>query len=341
MTDDSLSPLPWHEPLLDAWRARRERLPQALLLYGPHGAGKGQLAAALAAVLLCERPDAAGSACGACAACGWLARGTHPDCLVVEPEAPTESKGEGKGEAGRARDITVGQIRELNRALALSPHGGRARAVLIRPAEALNPAAANALLKTLEEPPPGTHFLLTSHSPGRLLPTVLSRCQKTRVPLPDTAAANAWLAARGVESPGELLAEAGGAPLLAMAYAHARERRELSLAALARDALNDPLQAAGRLATADLAELVGRTGRFTHDLLRVRLGGRPYYFPGLAATLTELAGQVRLPALLKFQRELTAFSRDARHPLGALLFVESLLLQYAALFEGNPDGPRS
>ncbi len=151
------------------------RLAHAYLFLGPAGVGKATTARALAAALNCEQLGADGDACGVCPSCRRLQAGTHPDFLVISPE-------EGKTQ------IEIEQIRELRRLTEYPPLGGGWRVVVIKPAEALtvqNDAAANALLKTLEEPPPQHLLVLIARGEADLLPTIVSRCHKLAfAPLP-------------------------------------------------------------------------------------------------------------------------------------------------------------
>lgn len=195
---------PWQEAL---WQqlANRAQHAHAYLFYGPAGIGKRDLAERLMAQLLCQNPGA-GGACGQCKGCHLLAAGTHPDAFVLEPE-----------EADKA--IRVDQVRELVGFVVQTAQLGGRKVVLLEPVEAMNINAANALLKSLEEPAGNTVLLLVSHQPSRLLPTVKSRCVQQACPLPDHAAALAWLAHAlpecTPEQRDELLALAGGSPLMA------------------------------------------------------------------------------------------------------------------------------
>jgi DNA polymerase III delta' subunit len=165
------------------------RLPHALLLLGDPGSGAVVLAEALAARLLCQQAITAGvpfaAACGACSACHLVAAGSHPDLFRLEPEEGHEQ-------------IRVDEARAAVEFAGLRAGQGGRKVVLIPQAERLNIQAANGLLKTLEEPPAGTVFLLTTHRPARLLVTVRSRCQRVPLAPPDAQQALDWLVAGGL-----------------------------------------------------------------------------------------------------------------------------------------------
>jgi DNA polymerase-3 subunit delta' len=150
---------------------QKGRLAHAYLFLGPEGVGRASTARALAAALNCLTPLEDGDACGVCASCRRLSAGTHPDFLVIEP---TESL-----------QIKIEQIREFCRLTSYPPLGDGWRVALIKPAEVMNDAAANALLKTLEEPPERHLLVLTAQVEADLLPTIVSRCHKLAfAPLP-------------------------------------------------------------------------------------------------------------------------------------------------------------
>jgi len=212
------------------------KLPHALLIHGPRGIGKNALAIRFANLLLCESPMSS-SPCGRCEGCRWFRDGNHPDFRLVQPESMAEDPeveegGQGEERPGKkakpSNEIKVGQIRGLADFLYVGSHRGARRVALIHPAEAMNLNAANALLKGLEEPPTNAVFILVSHAPSRLLPTVRSRCVQLAAPLPDEAGALKWLAANGIAKPDRWLAFAGGAPLLALELATGDRSAELA-----------------------------------------------------------------------------------------------------------------
>lgn len=200
-------PYPW---LAGAWEAlgdylRQDRLPQALLIHGPAGVGKRALAEAFAMRLLCQ--ESGGEPCGRCVGCRLWAAGSHPHYHAVQPEEP-----------GKA--IPVDAIRALGGLFALKPQYPGWRLALIDPADAMNAPAANALLKTLEEPPERSLLILVSSAPGRLPATILSRCQRLKVQPPSKSEVLAWLSSLPTRhAPEELWAAASGAPLRALEMA--------------------------------------------------------------------------------------------------------------------------
>ncbi|MDO9227041.1 MAG: DNA polymerase III subunit delta' [Pseudomonadota bacterium] len=331
---------PWNADLFRQLGADPEHMPHAILLHGPAGVGKLELAIELARWSLCEQPSGEG-ACGVCDACNWFDQGNHPDFRRVEPveveaedaDAAPAKKAPKKG----SRVIKVEAIREISDFLSLSAHRGGWRVALIHPAEFMNAAAANALLKTLEEPPARVLLLLVSHQPRRLLPTVISRCRKVAVPLPQRARALAWLAAAGMADPESPLAEAGGAPLAALAYAEPERaaRREAFLDLLARPRQLDACQAAQTFQPV-LAEAWGWLARWVHDLLAQRLAGQSHYFPGREGSVVPIAATCALIDLLAFQRELAQAGRWLRHPLNAQLLLESWLIRYSEIAGARP-----
>jgi DNA polymerase-3 subunit delta' len=175
------SALPWQQCILERLSSleQQEKLPHAILLTGARGLGKTQLAASFATGLLCEMPGV--EPCGSCANCQLAGGGAHGDFRWIAPE-------EGK------RAIGVDAIRSAVTFMQQTSGYGSHKVLVIEPAEAMTAAAANALLKTLEEPPGKALLILVSHRPGELPATVRSRCQRYNLPHPSRSAALTWLA---------------------------------------------------------------------------------------------------------------------------------------------------
>lgn len=226
-----MSMLPWQAAHWDRLQASRQRdaLAHGLLFCGAAGLGKRAFVQRFVHGLLCSEP-VGGVACGHCRTCLLLAAGSHPDLALL---------GLGLRKDGVQRsEIVVDQIRELSARMAMNSQFGGWQVAIIDPADTMNPAAANALLKTLEEPAAQTMLILLADAPWRMPQTIRSRCQRIEFQLPAEADALAWLQAEGVHHPAEALAAAGGNPGLAQTWAAegALERRQevrKDLAALA------------------------------------------------------------------------------------------------------------
>lgn len=324
---------PWNQVLWQDLTRDRAKLPHAMLLHGPKGIGKRDFALNLAQWLLCETPGNDGP-CGHCKACGWYEQGAHPDFRLVEPDSETA----GDDDSGKksSKQISIKEIRALGDFLGLASHQGGWRVVVIHPAEQMNLAASNALLKTLEEPPANVLLILISHMPRRLLPTILSRCRKLALFLPSREQAREWLAAEGLEEAAEVLHEVGGAPLLAVECAEPErmERRRRFLEALA----TPDAQVLSRLAQESqqrLDESWGWLTRWVYDLIAVASAGEPRYYPDQSAVLNKLAARIRPVAVWQLQQELFQAGRWLRHPLNAQLLLESWLLRYLDTLEAR------
>jgi len=322
--------LPWLSgPLADALARARSH---ALLVQGPAGVGQLELAVKLAQSWLCETATAGQPACDHCASCKLFASGTHPDFQLLLPEAldapareslglPFEEPDAKAGKAKPSREIKVEAVRSLLSFAQATSARGRAKVVVIFPAEALNGVAANALLKTLEEPSGLLRFVLASHDSASLLPTIRSRCQPYPLALPERGAALAWLGARGVDGAEGLLAATGGRPQQALAWFQA------GLTDAAWQALPKRIARGETQSLADLAppRAIDALQRLCHDLVR-RSHGQPGQFFSSAA----LPVPRRAAPLLAWEAELRRAARHADHPLNASLWIEALVAQAQA-----------
>jgi DNA polymerase-3 subunit delta' len=329
--------LPWQLEAARAVLAQRTSWPHALLLHGPRGIGKHVMALNLAQALLCESPARDNLACGECPSCRYAVAGQHPDLmrlelLMIDPD---------EGVLKAAETIGIDRVRALTDFVQLTSHRQRAKVAVIAPADRMNAAAANALLKTLEEPPPGTYLILVVDQPGRLPPTILSRCRKLAAPLAAPADARAWLAAQGIEQPDIALAQAAGAPLAALAHADPGVQAE-------RRAWVDALVVPERMSVQALAARIDAGGRderkarlahvlewliaWTADLARVAAGGTARQNPDAEPALGRLASRVAPLPLFRYHRALLRQRAMIAHPLQPRLVVEALLIDYRALF---------
>ncbi|MBS0377015.1 MAG: DNA polymerase III subunit delta' [Proteobacteria bacterium] len=258
-----LPQLPWTqgERARLAAALRAGRLPHALLIHEAPGAGGEWLAFWTAQLALCEHRDEA--PCGRCAACRRVAARAHPDLLILAPEEDSSQ-------------IRIEQVRELGAELALTSHGGGYKVGVVSPADGLNRFAANALLKTLEEPPARTLLILVATQPSRLPATILSRCQRLKVAAPSRAASLTWLTAAGGEKPwGPALDTLGEAPLTALdsdpeAVAEAADDTRRTLEAFLAGTA-DPAATAERWTRSELPLRLRATENWLTD--RIRRGG--------------------------------------------------------------------
>lgn len=325
-TDGQL-PLPWlAEPLRQALATQRAH---ALLIHGPQGVGQFDLAVTLAQAWLCEGSSDA-RPCGRCASCRLVQSRSHPDLLVLLPEALREPLGWGSQDEGDtagddkpgkrkpSKEVRVDEVRQAIGFAQTTSARGRGKVVVIHPAERMNGISANALLKTLEEPPGDAKLLLSCAAPDALLPTIRSRCQAVPLGLPDGAVASRWLAERSVAQPEVLLAATGGQPQDVLDWL-AQGIDAAQWVALPRQLARGET---GTLAAWPLPRVVDMLQKLCHDTMRLAAGASPRYFPASA-----LPAAPALGPLSAWARELARSARQAEHPWNAGLMVESLTQQ--------------
>ncbi|MBV1777041.1 DNA polymerase III subunit delta' [Burkholderiaceae bacterium DAT-1] len=320
----------WHEEAWQALMAQSGRMHHALLITGEAGIGKLAFARHLAQSLLCESKEV--QPCGQCDACHWFLAGHHPDFRELTPTPAEEGEEDGKLKKKAATHITVEQVRDLAQFVNLTAHRGGKRVTLVHPADALNVASANALLKTLEEPPEGAMFILVSSHWQRLLPTIRSRCRRFPLSKPVFAEAEQWLADQGLERAAAYLAEAGGAPLLALESADPARHaaRDAFLGHLLDVRKLDPLALAERLDKdkVEPARVADWLARWVYDLSSLRLTGSIRYHPDHDASLRALSAALDPVKVMRFHDTLLDATRLAGHPLNARLVFEQLLMAY-------------
>lgn len=325
---------PWQGVVWQQLNQDVARLPHALLLYGRTGIGKFDFARYFSQSLLCLNKSATGHACGDCASCHWFNDSGHPDFRLLSPEQEeTDEEGNPAKKGKKKTQISVAQIRELSDFLNLSSHrSGGVRVVLIHPAESLNTASANALLKMLEEPASGVIFVLVAHQLQRLLPTIISRCQKLSMPIPSETEAMAWLTDQNIPNARQQLAYSDGSPIRVFIeqaqYGQLSEVwKHLALGAALQPSTLAPMLQAGSAETGIVA-----LQKWLYDLATLRLAKQVRYHLAQVSALQALADKVNLSALIQLQKKLDALRLLAQHPLNHELQMESLLVDYTKLF---------
>ncbi len=332
------------------------RTPQALLLNGELGVGVQPLAMHLAQTKLCHQPDAQGHACGQCAACRPFLAGAHPDFSLLEPggkESFADANAEVKKKSSkttpkekRSTVIAVDDVRAFCGRLQLSSSFAHGKVGVIMQADAMTVQAANSLLKTLEEPPPGTLMILVTAHPARLPVTIRSRCQQWNIPLPTRDLAVDWLKRQpqlAAEDPQLLLDLAEGQPLAALALAEpevlaARSRWLETLLHVLRSGAN-PVALAAAADREAWPQLLHWGRLLLVDLIRLHPVAQMDALPAhialvnrdLADVLLPLARRLDASALFGLYDELIEAHRLLGHSLSRELQLEEFLIRFQRL----------
>lgn len=330
-------PFPW---TLSQWqqlvqRVSEDRLPHAMLFCGIEGLGKLEIAQQFAQSILCEQPDDNGESCKVCRSCSQFTAKSHPDFYLVEPE-----------EEGKA--VKVDQIRGLIGNFSLASHYGRYRVAIISPAESMNLAAANSLLKSLEEPPENTLIILVSSHSAALPSTILSRCQRVNFDAPGTDMAVNWLNNHQSDFPDseiagkerELLAMAYGAPLKAVTSADSEQialRNEifehfLAVAEGAETALSGNTQWLKTGITTPIQWVYS----WISDLIKLKNHlNAAIVNHDKSSDLQKLAQKVELSSLYRYLDKILDTLKKQRAPLNAQMIMDDLLLDWKAMIVIN------
>ena len=301
----------------------------AWLIQGPSGLGQYDLAMAMAHAWLCENPTEQG-ACGTCGSCHAVDVRTHADLCVLMPETemlarnwPLSEKAQGEIDDKKrkaSKEIRVDAMRDAVEFSQRTSARGRGKAVVVFPAERMNNITANALLKTLEEPPGDVKFVLASEAAHQLLPTIRSRCLGHAMLWPDKAASLAWMEAQGVPSAQAdvLLRASGGRPddavLLAQSGRDARTWAMLPKAVARGDGSG--------FKDWSPPQVIDVLHKLCHDVLAVKVGASPRFFE--AADLPKAGSHT---ALSRWSRQLADASRTMEHPFNPGLMLEALVSQ--------------
>lgn len=306
---------------------KNAELPHAVLLAGPTGVGKVSFATNLCASIVCDQRAEDGLPCGTCKYCQLFKAKTYPDFTHIAPEEPEAA-------------IGVDDIRLLIERLSLTRHFDKHKIALIESAHQMNANAANALLKTLEEPPEHTLIILVSDKPQKLPATVRSRCQSVLINAPDPEHGLAWLNQQHENSDWKpLLAVAQGSPLLALELHETdllAQRSEIiqGFLDLAENSAN-PLEIATRLEDVSVSQGIQWLQGLILDLMRLKSDEDPVTLenPDFYRSLLALAPRLEVPLLLDLWDWLLDRKKIFDKSLNRRLFVEELLLHSRQLLE--------
>lgn len=322
-------PTPWLVGQLASLSRQRGH---AWLLQGPSGLGQYELGLAMVSGWLCEQPQAGAdgghSACGRCGSCHLMSAHTHPDLVLLMPETDMLARGWALGEKAQreiddkkrkpSKQIRVEAMLEAVEFSQRTSARGRGKAMLVYPAERMNAITANALLKTLEEPPGDMRFVLASESAHQLLPTIRSRCLGHAMVWPEAQAAIDWLVEQGLDAPTAQawLRAAGGRPEAALQMAQAGLPLALWQSLPKAVARGD----ASPMADWAPAQVVDALQKLCHDLMAVQQGAAPRFFEA-----SQLPTAPAMRPLARWAKDLMAAARTAEHPFNPGLMLEALV----------------
>jgi DNA polymerase-3 subunit delta' len=322
---------PWFK---DAWTAihKNEKLPHALIFKGKEGIGKYDFANTFAKSYLCQSPISNHLPCEACSSCEWFPD-SHPDFKHIAPIESDDDESS-KRKTVRKKNIAIHQIRELSEYLELSAHQetGR-RIVLIEPADSLNQAASNALLKILEEPPENTLFILVTSQAQKLIATIRSRCQLLELRGPSLDEARVFLDGQKIAYEKSLLSFTGGSPFNAMKELENQSERSVITQLLSQGHKVDITKINYSILTQGLDWTVNMIQKWAFDLLLSFHTQQSYYFKAEEARIDSQAKQLNLDALLLFVNELNELKKIASHPVNQELQLQNIFIKYKQIFE--------
>ncbi|WP_296444290.1 DNA polymerase III subunit delta' [Rhodoferax sp. UBA5149] len=324
MSDSALAP--WIAAQATQLLAQRGH---AWLLAGPSGLGQYSLALALVRAWLCEHPSAHG-ACGSCGSCHAVDVHTHADLCVLMPETVMLALGWPLSEKAQSdiddkkrkasKEIRVDAMRDAVEFSQRTSARGRGKAVLVFPAERMNNITANALLKTLEEPPGDVKFVLASDAAHQLLPTIRSRCLGHSMVWPDAHAALAWIEGQGIAaaSAAVMLRAAGGRPEDALLFSQSGRDAQTWVKLPQAMARGD----VSVLKDWSPAQAVDALHKLCHDMLAVKTGADSRFFEA-----ADLPAGGSVTTLTAWAKALASATRTVEHPFNAGLMLEALVSQ--------------
>ena len=326
MSADTSMLAPWLAQQRQALLAQRGH---AWLLQGPSGMGQFELGMAMVRAWLCEQPTAQG-ACGQCTSCHSIDVHAHADLCVLMPEVDMIDRGWPLSEKAQSeiddkkrkasKEIRVDAMRDAVEFTQRTSARGRGKAVLVYPAEQMNAITANALLKTLEEPPGDVRFVLATEAAHQLLPTIRSRCLAHTMVWPKEEQMEHWLVQQGLNAQDAQawLRAAGGRPLDALRMAQAGKGLDLMRR------MPKAVAAGDGAVFSDMSppQVVQWLQKLCHDLMCVAQRAAPRYFAA-----QDLPAPPSAMVLARWAKSLSQEARTAEHPFNAGLMTEALVAQ--------------
>jgi len=322
---------PWFK---DAWIAihKNEKLPHALIFKGKEGIGKYDFAITFAKSYLCQNALSNRLPCEACSSCKWFPD-SHPDFKHIAP-IESEDDDSSKRKTVRKKNIVIHQIRELSEYLELSAHQEKGRRiVLIEPADSLNQAASNALLKILEEPPENTLFILVTSQTQKLIATIRSRCQLLDLRGPSFDEAKLFLDRQEIVHEESLLSFTGGSPFNAIKELENQSERDVITQLLSQGHKIDFTKINYAILTQGLDWTLNIVQKWIFDLLLSFHTQQSHYFKGQEAQIFSQTKQLNLNTLLLFASELNELKKIASHPVNQELQLQNIFVKYKQIFE--------
>ena len=344
--------IPWLTSSLKAI-TDKNLVPQSLLINGAKGIGKLNFGFHLANFLLCEGEN---KPCSICNACRWFRAGNNPDFIGVLPEdlqfllpehATDDFRDKSElitlGEDKKlSKFIKIDQIRESISNLNLGSYRSGKRVLLIYPVESMQVAAANSLLKALEEPPKNSHFILITHQLDQVLPTIRSRCQLVNIPKPSIQDGLNWVlksnptSKLSINEITQFLKESGGSPLRVLENIKSGNRTESAdaiLHTLAQGKLIDVVASAANFSKLSIQFFINILQMWIFDLHLLKHTGSVYYYHNMIKDLENLSKNIELTTLISFYKSVIKAKSLESHPLAIRLQIESLLIQYIQIFK--------
>lgn len=329
------------------------KLPNSILFYGSHGIGKLHFAQYFVKWILCESQKKDLKPCNVCTACYYITLGQHPDYRIIFPEGMENQIGLSiiksissnkdklkKNTIISRKEIKINQIYSLIDFTNTTSHRDKIKIIIIYLPELINNIAANALLKTLEEPNKNLIFLLISSNLDKVLPTILSRCYRFPLTRPTNNLAIQWLSKKNINNhnPLELLSYSNGSPLIAYNFIQTKEYIICNwmLSQLTNLQHFNVIICVEKLEKISISSILEWIQKWIYDLFMQKIVGKSLYFPKFSEIAKEFSQNMNLNFLIHFQKKVTLYkSLTELYSLNKKLILEDLFFCYKKIFIFN------